>query len=178
MRFESLASVVGAMCAFTCIVRIMRETKVHSDDVRARKLVATTWACSMCLWCVAWKACKANASSLAHMGLLWPAMVMIYDVNICEGDVSSSFTVDANVINSLCFGLSAALTTSGDDDHKRLFILPLVIFVCAALPQINQSDDTASAQQLRILQRIAISCSAGCLLTGVFYQPLHKTVFA
>ena len=132
----------------------------------------------MCMWPIAWLSCKGHGSPLTRIGLFWPIMAMLYDLFVCEGDVTSSFSVDANVINSLCFGLSAALTSTGDSQHKRLFVLPLVIFVCVSLPQIKHTNDTASAEILLILQRIAISCSAGCLLTGVFYQPLYKAVLA
>ena len=173
---ENVTACIVALAAVSLMMRHL-QTEFGEKAAQERAIHATTWCVGLMLWPFLWKhTVSTHMRNATLVGLAWPYFLFCIDtilLDSCE-DATAGISIDAGTVNGLCFALSGLLSASSDPVHKRLFVVPVLLFVCVVLPQVhNRTGKTALA--VRCAQKVAIACATGLLLTGLLFKPMSTT---
>lgn len=168
--------VVGA-AALVIGVQHGRVVLVH-DVTACHTVRATAWCIGLLLWPFLWQHTidVGDLRSVATLGLLWPYVLFAADSVLagCAAETTPGLAIDAGTVNGLCFALAGLLSASSDPAHKRLFVVPVLLFVCVVMPQVHGGAGKP-ARAVLCVQKVALACATGLLLTGLLYKPIGTT---
>ena len=157
------------------------------------------WCSTSIVWPLVWNAIAHGCSPLGYIGFAWPYVVLVADLlTSCGGTACTTarpwLRLDASTVLSLSFALATLSGAHSSPTQARLFILPVILFLCVVMPasgssasltqrmqtdglsppQVEPVDVGASREERAALpvtiERIAVAWSIGLILSGVFYR--------
>ena len=168
-------SAIGAVCVLATYAT-QAETYSH-DPLAAQALRLTVWCIGMLIWPHVWLELASGCDGAARFGLLWPFLVMLHDTHprqhTLRSSAGGSVQIEPSVLYPAIFALAGLVGASRDTKHLRIFVAPILLMVCVVLPRTLAPDasEEGDVQTLSsAVQRVALACAVGLLLSGILYK--------
>jgi hypothetical protein len=176
------AGVLTVVCAALLVwVNLRQSGALETPCLRASAHRLSVWCASMLVWPFVWLGLTQGCSRAAIVGLAWPYLVMFCDVNYAwRTDPAATqplVRIDSSTVLSLTFALFGLVGAHANPRQARLFILPVIIFMCIVMPTTlgvsgrGQNEEDVDVWVTSI-QRVALTWCVGIVLSGVLYEAL------
>lgn len=165
-----LAAQLATVAAAALVVRAHSMASPSSTRcVRDQRDQLLVWSLGMLLWPHVWMRMLRGSSSSSLVGLAWPYLVMLYDTTRRDiGTIAPVATIEPSMVCTLSFALAGLVGAHSHAQQARLFVAPVVLFMCVAMPSV--APRRADAVAVDAMQRVATTCAAGLVLSAVFYR--------
>ena len=161
-------------CIVTCGVANVRSKNAR---VKSKISILTTWLLCLLGWPLIWGKImgKETHRKEALVSLFWPILIIAIDVvginnNSYESVVSSKHQVlhmDANMICSLTFALSAVIGAQKHECCSKIFLYAVMGCIAFVLPAPHMHSSSSGTLVFEALQKAILAFATGLLLTGV-----------
>ena len=176
------AGVLTLLCAVLLVwVNLKQTNALRRPSLKASAHRLSVWCASMLIWPFLWLGLTRGCSRAAVLGLVWPYLVMFCDVNYAwRTDPTATqppVRIDSSTVLSLTFALFGLVGAHANPRQARLFILPVIIFMCIVMPTtLGISGNGGEAGDVDVwvssIQRVALTWCVGIVLSGVLYEAL------
>ena len=166
---SSLARIVTLGVAARIVHAHVCSPRALNRCVRDQREQLVVWTVAMLIWPHVWMQMLRGCSPSSLIGLAWPYMVMLYDTSRLDiGTIAPMATIEPSMVCTLSFALAGLVGAHSHAQQARLFVAPVVLFMCIAMPSV--APRRADAVSVDAMQRVATTCAAGLVLSAVFYR--------